>query len=177
MDAEILGASWYGVVADGANVTVTGSQIHHIGDDAYGTDGIAFSGAQHGNPIFYYNGASGTISGNQVSKFQKNGITVSGKAANYSDLSTAKTSATVSSNTVTGEGPIGYIAQNGIQISNGASATVMKNTVTGFDYTGADEACGLLLWEAGRVNVQENSISGNEENIYTYGETTGHIRP
>ena len=52
-----------------------------------------------------------------------------------------------------------------------------SNTVSGFNYTGPDEACGLLLWQAGRVNVQNNNISGNEENIYTYGATTGHVRP
>ena len=81
MDADISGATWYGVVADGADVTVTGSQIHDIGENP-------LNGAQHGNPIFYINGASGTISGNKVYDFQKNGITVSGKAANYIDLAT-----------------------------------------------------------------------------------------
>ena len=32
-DADISGATWYGVVANGANVNVTGSQIHDIGDE------------------------------------------------------------------------------------------------------------------------------------------------
>ncbi len=142
--ADISGAKYYGIVADGAQVNVTGSKVHHIGDDPYGTE--ERYGMQHGNAIYYYNGASGTISRNQVSKFQKNGITVIGKAANYVDPATPMTSASVTNNTVTGEGAIAYIAQNGIQISYGATATVNKNTVSGFSYTPkASEATGLLL--------------------------------
>jgi hypothetical protein len=174
VDADISGATWYGVVADGANVTVTGSQIHDIGENP------DFNGVQHGNAIFYYNGASGTISGNQVFDFQKNGITVSGKAANYVDLSTLKTSATVSNNIVTGEGPVDYIAQNGIQISYGASATVVKNTVRDFRYNGEQdaEACGLLLYRAGRVNVQNNNISSVSNQTPIYQDFSGgHVRP
>ena len=96
---------------------------------------IPFDGTQHGRAIIYINGASGTISGNKVYDFQKNGIEVIGLTADGSDPSSAKTSATVQKNVVTGEGPIAYIAQNGIVIRNGASATVKNNTVSGFDYT------------------------------------------
>ena len=126
--ADIHGAKYYGVVVEGATVNVTGSKVHEIGD-------IPFNGTQHGRAILYINGASGTISGNQVYDFQKNGIEVSGLAADGVALSSRKTSATVKNNVVTGEGPIDYIAQNGIVIRNGASATVAKNTVSGFDYT------------------------------------------
>jgi L-aminopeptidase/D-esterase-like protein len=41
----------------------------------------------------------------------------------------------VQDNTVTGFGPVDYIAQNGIQISFGATAKVAGNVVTGNDYT------------------------------------------
>ena len=92
---------------------------------------------QRGRAITYINGASGTISGNQVYAFQKNGIEVISLAADGSAPSTPKTSATVEKNVVTGEGHIGYIAQNGIVIRNGASATVKNNTVSGFNYTPA----------------------------------------
>ena len=73
---------------------MTGSKVHHIGDNPYGVP--AFSGNQHGNAILYINGASGTISGNQVSKFQKNGITVTGKDADNVEVSKPTTSASVS---------------------------------------------------------------------------------
>ena len=41
---------------------------------------------QHGRAILYINGASGTISGNKVYDFQKNGIEVSGLTADGSAL-------------------------------------------------------------------------------------------
>ena len=160
VDADIHGALWYGVVADGATVTVTGSEIHDIGDNP-------LNGVQRGNPIYFYDGARGTISGNTVYDFQKNGITVSGKAADGSSLSAVKTSATVANNVVTGNGPIDYIAQNGIQVSFGANAVVTGNTVRNFDYTpDTNEATGLLSYEAGTVAVSGNTFSRNEVNVY-----------
>ena len=56
--------------------------------------------------------------------------------------------ATVSSNTVTGNGPVNYIAQNGIQIGFGASGQVMRNKVTGHSYTGTNNAssAGILIF-------------------------------
>ena len=77
---------------------MTSSKVHQIGDSP-------FNGAQHGRAIIYINGASGTISGNQVYDFQKNGIEVSGLTANGVALSSAKTSATVQNNVVTGRVP------------------------------------------------------------------------
>ena len=51
VDANIHGATWYGVVADRATVNITGSQIHDIGDDdpASGCQGQAAgrSGLRH----------------------------------------------------------------------------------------------------------------------------------
>jgi hypothetical protein len=56
--------------------------------------------------------------------------------------------ATVSSNTVVGNGPVNYIAQNGIQIGFGASGQVMRNKVTGHSYTGTSNAssAGILVY-------------------------------
>ena len=126
-----------------APVDRTGSKVHKIGENP-------FNGTQHGRAILYINGASGTISGNKVYDFQKNGIEVSGLNANGSADSADKTSATVQKNVVTGEGHIDYIAQNGIVIRNGASATVKDNTVSHFYYTPDDtEATGLLNYNAG----------------------------
>ena len=127
--ADIHGARYYGVVVDGVtNVNVTNSKVHHIGDSP-------FNGMQRGRAITYINGASGTISGNQVYDFQKNGIEVISLTADGSAPSSVKTSATVKKNVVTGEGHIDYIAQNGIVIRDGANATVKNNTVSGFYYT------------------------------------------
>ena len=144
---------------------MTNSKVHQTSATTRST------ACQHGRAILYINGASGTISGNKVYDFQKNGIEVSGLTADASALSSVKTSATVANNVVTGEGHIDYIAQNGIVIRSGASATVKNNTVSGFDYTPTGtEATGLLLYqnEPARVTVRNNTDlqSDNEAGIY-----------
>src|SRR5205823_8090645 len=87
------------------SVDVTKSHIHNIGDKP------SFTGAQHGIGVYYRafcDGASatGAISGNAVSLYQKGGIVANGPNAALS----------ISGNAVTGNGPVVYIAQNGIQI-------------------------------------------------------------
>ena len=72
--ADIYGANYYGVADNGITTNVSNSSIHNIGE-------VPFNGAQHGNAVLYINGAHGTISDSTVTKYQKNGITVSNKAA------------------------------------------------------------------------------------------------
>jgi len=159
--ATISNAKYFGVVNDGGNVDVTNSTITKIGN-------TPFDGTQHGVGIFYTTEhvkdtpsgtAAGTINGNVLPSYQKGGIVVRG----------AKASATIMSNTVTGSGPITYIAQNGIQVSFGADAFIRGNTVTGNWYTPAgDEACGLLLYQAGNVQLGKGNVfTGNELNTCT----------
>jgi hypothetical protein len=159
--ADISGANYFGVLVNGAAVNVTNSSVHAIGE-------VPLNGSQHGNAIVYLNGASGTISGNTVSSYQKNGITVSGVG----------TSGSVLNNVVTGEGHVAYIAQNGIQISFGASALVRGNSVSRNWYTPAGtEACGLLLYQAGGVKQQMNNLFDNEVNFCNFGRGGGHVSP
>ena len=58
---------------------------------------------------------------------------------------------TVSGNTMTGDGPADYIAQNGIQLGRGATGTISGNTVTGNAYTGTNDAssAGILVFGGG----------------------------
>ena len=141
------GANYYGVLVNKASVNVKNSTVHNIGE-------TPFDGMQRGNAISYLNGSTGTVSGTTVKHYQKNGITISGKNADNQDTR-QPTSVSVLSNTVTGEGEVSYIAQNGIQISFGATATVRDNTVTGNNYAPSDtEASGLLLYQAKAVEVQ-----------------------
>ncbi len=157
-DADIFGANYYGVLVDGTSVDVSGSSIHDIGESP-------LNGAQHGNAVVYQDGASGTISGNTVSNYQKNGITIR-------DPDSA---AVVSDNVVTGEGPISYIAQNGIQISYGASALVQGNTVSGNWYTSATwTACGLLFYQANGVKQQANNLFANQTDLCNAGRGGGN---
>jgi hypothetical protein len=100
--------------------------------------------------------ARGMISGNTLPSYQKGGITVRGTGA----------SATIEGNKVTGSGQVDYIAQNGIQVSFGASATVIRNIVSGNWYMPpTNEACGLLFYQAGAVKQQLNHLFANELDI------------
>jgi hypothetical protein len=96
------------------------------------------------------------IMANILPSYQKGGITVRGTGA----------SATIDGNRITGSGKVNYIAQNGIQVSFGASATVWGNIVSGNWYEpDGTEACGLLLYQAGAVKQLVNHLFANETNI------------
>ena len=92
------------------------------------------TGAQHGVTLYASNadGAPRTIniSNNTIGEYQKNGMALIG----------AGLTATVTGNTVTGSGPTGVIAQNGIQVSDEATGTVDGNTVSNNSYTGSTGA-------------------------------------
>jgi len=130
--ASVHGANYYGVVNDGARVDITGSTIYDIGE-------TPLNGTQHGVGIYFAftSAARGDIKNNVIWNYQKGGIVVSGPLAR----------ATVSGNTVIGQGPIDFIAQNGIQAGFGADTDVTGNLVVGNSYTGAGGAAsaGLLL--------------------------------
>jgi hypothetical protein len=169
--AQIFGARYFGVVNDGTSVTVQGASIHDIGNKP-------FDGSQHGVGIYFTNGGTGMIDGNTVSAYQKGGI-----VANGTNLTSgAATTATITNNTVTGLGPVVYIAGNGIQVSRGAVAEVRGNTISDNFYTGeagvgpnpGDRnpegweyfSTGLLLFEAGPgTKTADNQFSGNQHNF------------
>ena len=69
-------------------------------------------GVEHGRAVFYAAGATGTVSGNTITAYQKNGIVATGN----------DTAVQLLNNTVTGRGHIDTIAQNGIVILSGATA-------------------------------------------------------
>jgi hypothetical protein len=167
--ATIFGANYFGVVVNGdvgaVKVNVTGSTIHDIGD-------TPLSGNQHGTAIYYraFGGtASGTISGNTLTNYQKGGTTINGNV-----------SATITKNTVTGQGPVNYIAQNGIQVGYGAKATVTGNSVTGNAYTGANLASsGGILVVGGEcfgtglaytvgLDISKNTLTGNDVGVWLF---------
>lgn len=174
-NANVHGANYYGVFVDGKtndiSVDVTDSSIHNIGESP-------LNGAQHGLGIYYYGynttgSVTGTVSGNEVSSYQKNGITVNGE----------KASVDIEDNTVTGEGRVDYIAQNGIQVGFGATGNVSGNTVTGnFYMTGQNMrtgngpwvSCGLLYYATGLSKAEQastmanNTIRSNQVNLCNY---------
>lgn len=167
--ANIFGANYFGVVVNGdvgsVTTNVTNSQIHNIGESP-------LNGSQHGNAIYYraFGGsAGGTISGNAVWGYQKNGITLNGAVTG-----------TVSNNTVAGEGPVDYIAQNGIQLGYGSAASVTGNIVTGNAYTGANLASSAGILVVGGpcfgpglayttdLNISQNALGGNDVGVWLF---------
>jgi hypothetical protein len=175
-NAEIFGASYFGVVVRGTSVNVTNSSVHGIGD-------VPFGGAQHGLAIYYAtvdNGSataqptcttgttSGTISGNTVASYQKGGI-----IANC-----AGTTVTIRSNNVTGLGAVPYIAQNGIQLGYGAKGTVTGNTVTGNAYTGPNGASSAGILVVGGpcyglpstvgLHITKNDLAQNDVGVWLF---------
>ena len=158
--ADIYGANYFGVVANGVSVDVTDSSIHDIGESP-------FNGSQHGVGVFYSE-ATGSVSGNSISDYQKNGVVVSGSGA----------AVTVSDNTVEGLGPVSFIAQNGIQISYRATGLVTGNSVSGNWYTPATwTACGLLFYQAGGVKQKANTLFANQTNLCNAGRGGGKYNP
>lgn len=128
------------------------------------------SGCQEGNAIEARHFGLGpratvTISGNRVSDYQKNGITANGSL-----------NAVISGNSVMGDGPIDYIAQNGIQVGFRASAVVEDNDVSGNDYMPRSwVACGTLYYDATGVRAHNNRFGRNERNQCNFGKGTGNV--
>jgi len=161
VNADIGGANYYGVVNDGGDVDVSRSTIHDIGE-------TPLNGTQHGVGIYFAFGSSatGSITLNTLSNYQKGGIVVNGTGS----------SASIVGNRVIGQGPVGYIAQNGIQVGYGARAVVLGNTVTGNAYSGLNDASsgGIILvggpWYGGDfttgVLVSGNTVTGNDVGIW-----------
>jgi Right handed beta helix region len=176
--ADIFGANYFGVFVNGdvgaVSVNVTGSDIHDIGE-------TPLNGTQHGVAIYYraFGGtASGLISGNTVEKYQKGGITTNGSV-----------SVTIKNNIVTGEGPVPYIAQNGIQVGYGAKATVSGNTVSGNAYTGPNLASsGGILVVGGEcfgtglaytvgLSITKNTLTNNDVGVWLFNADASCIAP
>jgi hypothetical protein len=140
-----------GIAYYNAGGTISNSEVKNIIDDP-------FSGVQHGVGIYIYNddGVARTVDilDNIVYNYQKTGIAVAGD-----DLT-----ANIDGNKVTGKGNTGTTAQNGIQLSYGATGSVTNNEVKGNYYTGGGwAASNILLYQAtGTVNVEGNTlINGN----------------
>jgi Right handed beta helix region len=124
--------------------------------------GSGLGGCQSGLAIFVESGyGSGgtsvtTIENSSVHDYQKNGITVDGSG----------TTSTVMGNYVVGAGATTVIAQNGIQVSDGANGKVTNNTVTDDVYISPDDgpyysATGILLYDSGGTSATNLVISGN----------------
>ena len=162
--AAISGAKYFGVVVNGGQRDVVHSAVSNIGN-------TPFDGSQHGIGIYYTaesgTPTSGTVSDDNVSRYQKGGI-----------VATQGASISITNNTVTGLGSVDFIAQNGIQVSYGATAEVNGNSIYNHDYTPkAYIACGLLLYQASGVSTGTNLYRHDESNMCNFGKGGGNFSP
>jgi hypothetical protein len=164
--------SLYGVfVAGGATLKATNDTIVGAGGTPNGgcQGGVAVEvGTARTEPSEV---GHATFKGDTISGYQKNGITDEG----------AGTSINVDSTTVTGAGATPATAQNGIQISYGASGTVTKSTITGnecnngacsSDSLAGAQATGVLFYGAANgSSVSKSHINGNDVGVYVESST------
>ena len=99
---------------DNANASIHDNRIQDVRDEP-------FSGCQNGIAIAvgrqaWTTSGTATIASNTIVGYQKGGIVIDGAGSN----------ATITNNTVTGAGTTSVTAQNGIQISRGATADLVR---------------------------------------------------
>jgi hypothetical protein len=131
-------------------------------------------GCQDGLAIYVQSGygtggsAVVTVENSSVHDYDKNGITADGSG----------TIATITGNYIVGIGATAVIAQNGIQLSDGAGGKISNNTVTDDLYINSPScgvgsctsATGILLYDSGGTSGSHVAISGN-----TVSNTQGAI--
>jgi nitrous oxidase accessory protein NosD len=161
----------YGILVGGnSQLTLTNTSITHAGPEP-------INGCQSGVGLqigHNKNGqvASAKLSGDQISGYQKNGITIDG----------AGSKAKINGVTIKGE-PTEKIATNGIQVSRGATAKITGSTIEGNECNVAsacgpnekgfspwqeeEDATGILFYLAGSGSqVKGSTINGNDIGVY-----------
>ena len=131
----------------------------------------ALRGCQNGIPILVGSEPEGeigsaTVEHDTIEAYEKTGVLVDN----------AGSSALIVENKVTGDGPNAQIAQNGIQVSNGADAFVGNNWVSGQIYSPSPLASGLLFYLPGRVSAVGNQVRDADFGIVTVDATAPEIR-
>lgn len=122
------------------------------------------NGTQHGIGAYLFND-DGTLRSfnfynNEVFGFQKNGTA-------FNTDATTPLVVDIQGNVITGSGPVGFIAQNGIQISGDLiSGTISDNVVSGIGYTGSSTVATSILNFNGDVDITNNTVTGGHMGIY-----------
>lgn len=147
------------VVFDGGSVVIENNLITRIRNNPL--DGI-----QDGNGVLVYGDGRrtfATLEGNTITDYQKTGVLVFGPSAE----------ARITGNDIRGAGPTGVIAQNGVEVSAGASASIRDNSITGNVYTGTGTfGAGVLVSAADCVDISGNQITGNGYGVAVF-DTAG----
>jgi hypothetical protein len=162
--ADVCNDNLYGILVEGgATLFLDQSTVENVGADPL----TAAGGCQGGVGVDAGNSYTGQVGhadlgGDTIDTYQKNGVVIDGSGSTGNIIGT----------TVTGAGATPYIAQNGIQISTGATGSVAESVVSGNNYTGKGEASssGILVYGGGASCgggdpesglVREASLVGN----------------
>jgi parallel beta-helix repeat protein len=163
----------YGIRVDNSgSANITDNHITAIHDIP--APGEQVSGCQNGNAIqigrnFEGQTGSAVISHNTIDNYQKTGIVVDGI------IGGPASSAMIDHNTIIGVGPTNDIAQNGIQISRGASVNAHHNQVSNNIYSPQTAAStGILIFQTGGASLDHNTVMNNDVGIY-FSEVTGGV--
>jgi parallel beta-helix repeat protein len=154
------GSLHFGVKVDsGGSANILGNHITDIRDSS---PPPAVSGCQNGVAVLVGRASDGPgvarIIGNVIERYQKNGPTVT----------SAGSHAEIKHNRILGVGSTLTIAQNGLQVSGGATADIQHNFITGHLYAPQLVAStGVLLFDPGEVLTQHNTITSNDVGVYT----------
>lgn len=159
-------------VLGGSSLDLSFSTVENIRDNP-------FSGCQNGEgirvgtPRYATTPDIGhaTIDNVIVTGYQKNGIVIAGST--LTDRSTGK----ITNSTTTGAGKTTVIAQNGVEVVNGAAATVTTNIIRDDYYTPkGTTACGILVISAGGFQQSQNTFQGDEQNKCVVSGTGGTFK-
>ncbi len=152
-------------VRDGATANIHNNILSNLGTGD-GSLGIIVGRKSCGTT------GTATIANNTISGYGKGGLVIDNTGS----------SATIITNTITGIGATPNSAQNGVQISRGATATVTGNTISDHICTQiaggctddprasltADGAAGILLYASGPgVTITNNFLNQNQFGIWT----------
>jgi hypothetical protein len=155
-DGAGAGNDQFLVRVEGADVDVTGSEFDVTGDYKHQIIHVGL-----------VDGASGNIAGNELTGFKRVGILLRGEG----------TSAEVQGNALAGVGPKtdGW-AENGIQVSGGATAIIKENTVEDHWWDMNDfVSSGIIVFGSDGVTVQRNSLAGNDAALVVAGDDNNFI--
>jgi parallel beta-helix repeat protein len=164
------GSIGYGVRVDnGGSALIRDNHIVDIRDQP-------LSGCQNGTGIrvgrmFEATTGRAAILNNLIERYQKNGITIDN----------AGSSAAIRGNDIRGIGANPIIAQNGIQVSRGATGDVRGNAVVDNAYIvplnlPEFTATGILLFRTGAGTIVEgNGLNRNQDGIGIYTTTNNRI--
>ena len=151
-NSRFIGIAYYNAGGVVSNNTILGITDTPLSSDQQGVGILVLNADAVARSI--------TITGNDVSEYQKTGIEVLGSGL----------TATISDNTVAGSGTTSLTAQNGIEVGNGATGIVTGNEVSGNDFSGSGyTATGILeIGPTTGLTISNNYLHENQANLYLY---------